>query len=92
MRADMNPTRMKLIGELAQKLANRIATACPKCDSPGFGLIHTEMGLPCSSCEMPTELTLNEVWGCVCCNHTEKRGRKDGLKQASPADCPFCNP
>lgn len=92
MRAHMNPTRMKLIAELAQKLANRIATACPKCDSPGFGLIRTEVGLPCSNCEMPTELILNEVWGCVYCNHTEKRGRKDGLKQAAPANCPFCNP
>jgi hypothetical protein len=39
MRAHMNPTRMKVITELAEKMDNRLATLCPKCSCPGGGLL-----------------------------------------------------
>ena len=92
MRANMNPTRMDSIGKVTEKLKNRLIQECPECDVPGFGLIHGEMGLPCSSCGLPTELIKTEIWGCTCCNHTQRKPRKDGLKSATPGECSICNP
>lgn len=92
MRAHMNPSRMKVIGQLAEQLANRLATQCPSCGFPGWGQVGREEGLPCEDCGMPSEMTLHEVYGCVKCKHQEKHPRKDGLKSASPAQCQWCNP
>jgi hypothetical protein len=39
MRAHMNPTRMKVITELAEKMANRLATICPNVHAPDGGLL-----------------------------------------------------
>jgi hypothetical protein len=56
MRAHVNPTRMTEIGRLAATLAKRIATPCPSCAAPGFGIVRREAGLPCADCETPTTL------------------------------------
>ncbi len=92
MRAHMNPTRMASIRALAFRLVRRIGTFCPLCDAPGWGVMGTRTGLPCSSCGCATELILAELHGCVACSHREERPRPDGLQQADPGQCPFCNP
>jgi hypothetical protein len=92
MRAHMNPSRMAVIGELADKFANRLATVCPECDAPGWGSVRIDKGLPCELCGSPTELMAHEVFGCVLCNYNEKTARSDGLKAAPPMRCGRCNP
>jgi hypothetical protein len=80
MRAQYNPSRMQAIGELADKLAQRLATSCPKCAAPGWGRIKAEKGLNCEYCDQPTEMIAHEIYGCVLCDHTETLPRVDGLK------------
>ena len=92
MRAHMNPTRMQAIEELTGKLAERLATPCPRCKSPGFGQVDAKSGLPCAACGAPTELLAIEVFGCPDCDYTERRARADGVTSADPGQCPFCNP
>lgn len=92
MRAHLNPTRMAEIGKLAQRLARRIATPCPVCSTPGFGIVRRETGLRCEECGAPTALVRSIVRGCAACRHEEHSPRTDGLAAASPAHCPECNP
>jgi hypothetical protein len=57
MRANYNPTRMEVIGELATIFADRLSSLCLNCGSPGWGLV--ENGAK------------DKVLGCVKCNHVE---------------------
>ncbi|WP_338877386.1 DUF6671 family protein (plasmid) [Spirosoma sp. SC4-14] len=92
MRAQFNPTRMEVIGELATRLADRLLRLCPACHTPGWGKVGAEKGLPCRQCGQQTELINREIDGCVLCTYKEVRGRSDALSQADPEDCPVCNP
>lgn len=92
MRAHLNPTRMRALGQLAERLASRLAALCPACHTPGFGKVDLTWGLPCSLCGSATEMALAEVHGCAKCDLTEHRPRADGLLHAPPARCPCCNP
>jgi len=92
MRAHMNPTRMGVIKELADSFAKRLATPCPLCNNPGFGIVETQKGLECEMCGSETEMVRSEVFGCPKCSHKEHRPRQDGLTQAEPQYCEFCNP
>ena len=92
MRAHRNPTRMRSIRRLGVALVRRLATPCPACAAPGWGLVDTEAGLPCGWCGAATTLTAIEVWGCQGCGHRQHRPRRDGLMQADPGQCPRCNP
>ena len=92
MRAHMNPTRMGEIAKLGEQLALRLATPCPACGAPGFGVVRSETGLACEDCGAPTALTRALVFGCARCAHEETRPRPDGRWAATPAECPECNP
>ncbi|MBS0247571.1 MAG: hypothetical protein JSR61_13210 [Proteobacteria bacterium] len=92
MRAHMNPTRMKALEALAERLVGRIASQCPSCAAPGFGIIGTEKGLPCEYCGGPSVLVRHELLGCISCNHKETRPRQDGLATAEQRYCTGCNP
>lgn len=92
MRAHCNPTRMAAIRALAFRLVRRIASACPVCQAPGWGLVDQNPGLPCGDCGQATELVLAEVWGCGLCEHREERPRRDGRLVADPGQCQWCNP
>lgn len=92
MRAHCNPTRMASIRQLSFRLVRRIATPCPSCQAPGWGLIDVLPGLPCGWCGQPTALIRGEIHGCVRCDHRQERPHRDGLCQADPGQCPFCNP
>jgi len=89
MRAHMNPRRMQVIGDLAGRLAARLATPCPACAAPGFGRLRGEPGLPCDDCGTETPLVAADIFGCTLCGREERRPRM-GL--ADPAHCPICNP
>lgn len=92
MRAHCNPTRMAAIRHLACRLARRIATPCPACGAPGWGLVATRPGLPCGDCGLGTDLVRIELHGCTRCDHREERARRDGLLRADPRHCAHCNP
>ena len=92
MRAHLNPTRMRSLGVLADRLAQRLATPCPACSAPGFGRVGVRTGLLCEACGEPTEMVVAEVFGCVTCDHRDERARGDGARQAPARSCPECNP
>lgn len=92
MRAHVNPTRMSEIAELARQLAQRLATRCPACRAPGWGLVNAEKGLRCEYCDQPTDMIEHEEFGCVLCNHTVEIQRRDGLVSAPQLHCGWCNP
>lgn len=92
MRAHLNPTRMRQIALLGERLVQRLRHHCPSCDAPGFGRTGIIPGLPCAGCGMPTARTLAELHACAACSHSEQRPREDGLHHADPAQCDFCNP
>jgi hypothetical protein len=92
MRAHFNPTRMSLIRRLAFKMARRLATPCPTCKAPGWGMSNQSKGLPCEECGAPTEMILCEIFTCTGCSYLEQRSRLDGLESAPAGRCSFCNP
>jgi len=92
MRAHLNPSRMSVIKELATHLAERLSVNCVSCNTPGWGKVRVELGLPCGLCGLKTELVKSEVFGCVKCQYQEIRERDDLLKMADPQWCHHCNP
>lgn len=91
MRAHQNPTRMGCIAILAEKMSQRLALFCPKCNSPGWGVVRESGFLPCHLCGEKTDLPNSLVYGCCKCIYTESR-QKEGQLHADPQFCPFCNP
>ena len=92
MRAHFNPTRMAEIAKLANKLAARLATPCPSCQAPGFGIQAQIPGLECRDCGAPTALVRQVTYRCPACQHEDPRPRPDGQTRAEPQYCPECNP
>ena len=92
MRANRNPTRMRVLRALSWKLAKRLQRLCPKCHAPGFGAIGARRGLPCECCGEPTHWVDFEIDGCSACGHAEARPRKDGRKTAATLSCSSCKP
>ncbi|PJD95820.1 MAG: hypothetical protein CK425_07920 [Parachlamydia sp.] len=92
MRAHMNPTRMEVIKELADSFAKRLATPCPVCYNPGWGVVDTQRGLECELCGSETDRVKSEVLACPRCLYRESRPRPDGLTLVDPQYCGWCNP
>jgi len=92
MRAHMNPSRMEVIRTLSEKMCDRLLSQCPSCSTPGWGMVDTEKGLPCEQCGYHTQMVRYVIFGCVSCDHKEKKGRPDGIAFATPGMCPNCNP
>jgi hypothetical protein len=92
MRANFNPTRMKVIAKCAEKLADRIMSPCPQCLEAGWGIVDVERGLPCEFCGAPTNSVKFEIWGCAKCTYSEKRFRLDGIAATEQMYCNSCNP
>ena len=91
MRAHLNPTRQRALAELAERLARRVATRCPACASPGWGIVAVETGLPCEWCARPTPLVAYDVFGCARMDCSERT--LDPRVELAPAgQCPACNP
>jgi hypothetical protein len=92
MRAHMNPTRMRVLQQLATQLSLRLSVACPACTLPGFGLVDRRLGLPCRDCGEATSLPLAEVHGCARCDYVEERPDPTATALADAKWCPACNP
>jgi hypothetical protein len=92
MRAHLNPTRMVSIRTLATRLARRLATPCPGCAAPGFGIADVVRGLPCGWCGEPTRLVIAELFRCATCGFENQRAVEPGRQTADPGQCQYCNP
>lgn len=92
MRAHHNPTRMKVIGELAEKLAKRLCRLCPACGTPGFGIVDVERGLPCRLCHLPTQSIQYDIHGCARCDFRTKELHNPKKTTEDPGYCQWCNP
>lgn len=92
MRAMYNPTRMQVIQKAAQKLVDKINSACPKCSTPGFGITDVEPGLPCELCGSPTRSTLNYIYTCKKCDFFRKEHLPENKMTEDPMYCDQCNP
>ena len=92
MRAMYNPTRMKVIEKATVKLMEKIKSLCPKCETPGFGIVDRKEGLPCEQCHFPTRSTLSYLYSCQKCNFTKEDKYPNGKQFEDPMYCDFCNP
>lgn len=89
LRAHHHPFRRDVITRAAQRLARRLASLCPTCAAPGWGVTAREPGAPCALCRQPTWTTLAERWGCGACRDEL---RLEVGEWADPAQCTVCNP
>jgi hypothetical protein len=92
MRAMFNPTRMQVIAQATQNLLDKLHRLCPQCDWPGFDLVATKKGLPCSLCHLPTNLIKAEIHRCQKCSYRQEILFPQGISVADPTYCQFCNP
>lgn len=92
MRAHCNPTRMNVIQRTTEKLIQKMLSACPRCQLPGFGVVSASPGLPCSLCEAPTNSVLYLVKNCQFCNYSDKLYYPHNKRTEDPMFCDQCNP
>lgn len=92
MRAMYNPTRMKVIGNAAVNLANKINNLCSSCGTPGFGITDAKRGLLCELCNLPTNNVKSHFYTCQKCFYTEEIKFPIGKVAEDPMYCNFCNP
>lgn len=90
MRAHMNPTRMKVIGQAAADLVQAMAQGCPQCSWPGFVAREKLPGLPCELCGAPTGAIKASRYRCQRCLHQLTVPVPETVADAS--QCYFCNP
>ncbi|EXJ22966.1 hypothetical protein ADIAL_1589 [Alkalibacterium sp. AK22] len=92
MRALYNPKRMKAIQAATHDLIKNMNSLCPACSCPGFMVTERIKGLPCGWCRQPTQQTLALTYACSRCGHNEDRYYPEGIEEADPGSCSFCNP
>lgn len=92
MRAHVNPTRMAAIRALSARLADRLATRCPACGTPGFGVAKIVRGLPCAWCGEPTQVAAAELERCSKCGVERQSRIGQAPETADPGQCEHCNP
>lgn len=90
LRAHRCPSRRPVIERAAARLAARLATRCPACSSPGWGVVDVEVGLPCDWCGHEVPLPRAEVLGCPACEHDD--AQPIAASTADPSRCEWCNP
>ncbi|TFD04620.1 DUF6671 family protein [Cryobacterium sp. TMT1-66-1] len=89
-RAHHAPSRADTIRTLCAQMAQRLATECPTCQTPGFGQVDVEHGLPCSQCGSPTRVIAADIHACGKCDHRTRVPRDN--TRADPTWCDYCNP
>ena len=92
MRAMYNPTRMDVIEKATEKLVEKIKSACPQCQMPGFGITDAKKGLECSLCGSPTNSTLSYIYVCQHCQFVKEEMYPNKKTSEDPMYCDYCNP
>ena len=91
LRAHLCPSRQPVIAAAARDLAARLASHCPACASPGWGVEGIDLGRTCSWCGGPTDEPVAERWECPACPASEVRPLEP-VVPGDPGRCPRCNP
>lgn len=91
LRAHHHPSRREVIARAAERLAVRLATLCPECRTPGWGIGRRVPGAPCALCRTPTHLPRHDLWVCASCEHEESVPTPEAAG-VDPECCPRCNP
>ncbi|MFT6998409.1 MAG: hypothetical protein ACJAQ4_002170 [Cryomorphaceae bacterium] len=92
MRAMNNPSRMTVIENAAKKLADKVNSRCPECNTPGFGVTDAKKGLECSLCGSPTNSTLSFIYSCQKCHFKKEEMYPHTKTTEEPMYCDYCNP
>lgn len=92
MRANYNPTRMRIIEKATGKLVEKIKNKCPKCETPGFDITTFNRGLPCGQCNSPTQSILSVIYNCKKCNNLLEKMYPNNIQSEDPMYCDYCNP
>ncbi|WP_338409599.1 DUF6671 family protein [uncultured Flavobacterium sp.] len=92
MRALHNPSRMKVIQKATTKLASKINSNCPGCNTPGFEITALKHGLPCLLCRLPTRSTLSQIYSCHKCSFSKEEHFPNNKNSEDPTFCDNCNP
>ena len=92
LRAHANPSRMKVIETVAEKLVKRLLSACPNCQTPGYGKEDVKRGLPCAQCNFPTSGVQADIFECKSCGFREELNASTYPKNQDPTYCLICNP
>jgi hypothetical protein len=92
MRAMNNPTRMSVIVQAAEKLADLMNSLCPHCQTPGFDVGRVVPGLLCMECKLPTESALKYVYICKKCGYEQDSYYPNKQSFEDPRFCNWCNP
>jgi len=91
LRAMCSPSRQKNISAVALKLVKRLATTCPDCQTPGWGLKSYVRGVECSECgDFSADAIKQEILGCFNCEYSAL-GAVINVT-LDPARCMSCNP
>ena len=89
MRAHRNPTRMAMIAQCAEKLAQLLQSHCPSCQQPGFGEDTPIAGAVCETCGSITTALRAKRVTCTACGFSHEVE----LRQTVDASrCGHCNP
>ncbi|MFO0679798.1 MAG: DUF6671 family protein [Polyangiaceae bacterium] len=91
LRAHLHPRRMARIAEAVDDLLVRLTARCPRCSTPGFGVVERFAGLPCRDCGGPTGQVASARWSCVRGDFDEVRDLGRG-ELGDPYGCERCNP
>lgn len=90
LRAHASPSRAENIRQAFKELAIRISSLCPECDSPGWGVISSVRGLPCTDCGEDSDAVRALIYGCISCTFTIEG---DPIATSiDPSRCSWCNP
>ncbi len=92
MRAMYNPYRMNFIEKVAEKLAAKMKSECPTCNTPGFAITSVVEGLPCELCGAPTRSIKSYIYSCEKCDFSKIENFPDGKTKENPMHCDACNP
>ena len=91
LRAFANPTRMATIAQATKQLVQKMQSACPQCQAPGFWVTEKIPGKECANCQLPTKITKFDHWTCSQCNYSNDV-LVNGDQFADPKYCDRCNP
>jgi len=89
LRAHLCPSRQPTIARAAEDLGSRLATCCPRCHRPGFGMERRLGGLPCEACGAEVAVPATEEFACPSCRYHELR--TSPKLTADRAQCPVCS-
>jgi hypothetical protein len=91
LRAHCSPSRAENIKRTAERLALKIVTLCPQCQTPGWSAVQPLFGLSCSECGQESDSAVRaHLYGCLRCTHTvEGQPIADSI---DPSRCNWCNP